>query len=114
MSTDRLPAAAAAGADCTRACSGLVGCSLQQFPVGSHTGHKWAELLFATGQTGSSTAKATTRAFPQQNRSLLQRLVLNDMQQPDGATPQSPRVPEVESWIMLEIKTRLTSGSFVS
>lgn len=27
-----------------------------QIPVGSHTGHKWAELSSATGQTGSSTA----------------------------------------------------------
>ncbi len=41
--------------DCAVARAGLVVC--ESAAPGSHTGHKWAELLFATRQTGSSTAQ---------------------------------------------------------
>lgn len=50
---------------CIWTCAGLillVWCSLQLL-VGCHTGHKWAEPLFATGQTGSSTSQPKEGPF---------------------------------------------------
>lgn len=85
-----------------------------QRPVGSHTGHKWAELLLATGQTGSSTAQPRAGPFPRKTVAS-HGLRLQIMCACSCLIPHLPRVPQGErARSSFEIKTMLMNESFVT
>lgn len=84
-----------------------------QLPVGSHTGYKWAELLFATGQTGSSTAQPKEGPFPRKtgaSHSLCLHMVCSGLIE---LLPSYPESQGKNSDIIFEIKTMLMSESFI-